>query len=100
MHGCENCRCGLCCGGWPIVATDEDARRQPLILDCSRNGQGQHLLNQPGGPCRFLQKDKTGLAHCGIYSTRPEVCRRFDCQGVQGRLIRENQGRFYYDSEE
>jgi hypothetical protein len=39
MQGCKDCRCGLCCGGWPIVANKQDARREPLILDCPRNGQ-------------------------------------------------------------
>lgn len=74
MQGCHDCRCGLCCGGWPIVATEKDARREPLILDCPRNGQGEYKLNQPGGRCRFLSKGQGGLAHCGIYSTRPDVC--------------------------
>jgi len=100
MRECQGCRCGLCCGGWPIVATEQDAEREPLIRDCRRNGQGEYLLNRPGSACRFFEKDPGGIGRCTIYTTRPAVCQRFECDGAQGQLIRENPGRFYFDSEE
>ena len=39
-----------------------------------------------GGPCLFLARDGEGRGVCTTYETRPDVCRRFDCDGG-GQLV-------------
>jgi Fe-S-cluster containining protein len=91
----EACRCGLCCQHFLIEATAADARREPRIAelgapiphDDDSGKPAGYVLNRgavAGGACLFLDFEGE-RAVCGIYATRPEVCRRFECAG-DGRL--------------
>jgi Fe-S-cluster containining protein len=85
----ETCRCGLCCQHFLIEATAADARREPRIAELGapipREDAGEpagYVLNRgafAGGACLFLGFEGE-RAVCGIYETRPEVCRLFDCE--------------------
>ena len=46
----------------------------------TRFDTGEDIAKAAGVPCRFLTK--TG---CGIYSVRPQVCRKFKCDWLQAR---------------
>jgi Fe-S-cluster containining protein len=72
-------------------ALPEDALVEPRIAaECERmrdvtDETTDYLLNGPGGPCAFLDQ-RTSL--CGIYDTRPLMCRLFDCQaGFRDELV-------------
>jgi Fe-S-cluster containining protein len=85
-----DCRCGACCRSLILEATAEDGVVEPLIKEkCSplyehpqlTGGTREligYLLNADDGPCTFLDR-QTNL--CGIYNTRPLMCRLFDCDG-------------------
>jgi Fe-S-cluster containining protein len=91
----SNCRCGKCCQ-LIVEVTAQDAEREPLIkergssivADARYTESGQpdiigYMLNSKDNDyaCTFLDRP-SGL--CGIYPTRPLVCRLFDCDG-EGR---------------
>jgi Fe-S-cluster containining protein len=87
--------CGACCQAFPIFASSEDAVREPRIAAETRL-LPEHL-QQPTWryqlhplpflqTCGFLDEDN----RCGIYSTRPDVCRNFaagnpQCQDARAR---------------
>jgi len=86
----SDCRCGQCCHLIIEVRT-EDAEIEPRIRE-----KGTPLLDEPDEngtreligyalnsarndyACAFLDRE-TNL--CGIYDTRPLICRLFDCTG-------------------
>ncbi len=85
----SHCRCGECYRRLLIEVLPEDALVEPRIAE-----KGSPLLDPPddfghreligyllnssanGGTCVFLDR-ATNL--CGIYDTRPLLCRLFDC---------------------
>ncbi len=80
----SDCRCGKCCRELIIEVSELDARREPKIRERGSPIKGindepvGYLLNSKYGDhhCVFLDKN-TNL--CTIYSTRPLICRLFDC---------------------
>lgn len=75
--------CGACCRTWPVLVSDDDAAREPRI-----RREGRELPQYLATPywryrlfplpfherCCFLGEDQ----RCGIYETRPRVCREFE----------------------
>ena len=95
---CE-CQCGKCCS--LIIEADlEDGLREPRIiensspiydaLEVTKNGEHEligYLLNKiDGGDCVFLDEQ---TKRCGIYATRPLICRLFDCDGEDRECLIE-----------
>ncbi len=92
----SDCRCGLCCSHLIIEATALDALREPRIAaECgpiiAGIGDNPHevvgyMLNRrptpddPSTRCTFLETGPDGHARCGIYRTRPTLCRAFCCE--------------------
>jgi Fe-S-cluster containining protein len=89
----NDCRCGECCRSLLIEVELDDAEHEPRIKEVgspiyegpelTASGEKEligYLLNRPdnGYACGFLDRS-TNL--CGIYETRPWVCRVFDCDG-------------------
>src|SRR2546423_12616683 len=86
----SDCRCGDCCRHLILEALAEDAIIEPRIKECSpiylsaeltASGTREligYLLNDPknGNACAFFDRE-TNL--CGIYETRPLMCRLWDC---------------------
>jgi len=99
------CRCGLCCEAFLVEASAADALREPRIAALGapvyRQGVADgeaieagapvgYVLNRgggPSGPCLLLERDSQGRGVCTIYPTRPDICRRFDCEGAGGRRL-------------
>jgi len=70
---CE--KCGSCCKYLLLDATLEDAAREPLIvLKANHKGSGYCLNSRDRKDlgCAFLDGNL-----CGIYETRPDMCRDF-----------------------
>ncbi len=68
--------CGACCGysaNWPRFSTesDEELAAIPETLVNER----QSGMRCEGDRCSALQGDIGKATACGIYATRPEVCR-------------------------
>lgn len=90
----SKCRCGICCEGITVLADDEDAEREPLIRQMAtpipRDACGHtYRLSRPGtgdrpGPCVFFRRDGD-VGICAIHDTKPEHCRRWDCDSELGR---------------
>ncbi len=95
------CRCGICCQSLAVRADAADAAREPrlalvghpIAYDAAGNPVGW-LLNtlDPSerdgiGACPFFlpatNGDRGGI--CTIHETRPEVCRRVNCDAL-GRI--------------
>ena len=85
----SDCRCGGCCRHLILEALPEDAivepkiseKGLPIYSDPRLTGTREligFLLNsaENGQACAFLDR-ATNL--CGIYQTRPLMCRQFDC---------------------
>ena len=84
----SDCRCGDCCRFLILEALAEDALVETKIKEkgspmAELTGTGTreligYLLNdtENGGACAFLDR-ATNL--CGIYETRPLMCRQYDC---------------------
>src|SRR5207244_12144378 len=87
------CRCGECCRHLIIEVLPEDADVEPKIKErgsplyagpeLTASGQREQIgyllnTNENGGSCAFFDRE-TNL--CGIYGTRPLVCRLFNCDG-------------------
>ncbi|ADE54803.1 YkgJ family cysteine cluster protein [Coraliomargarita akajimensis] len=94
-YDCTNC--GACCCSFPIFASDSDARREPRIKDETKVlskhlASGQYAYQLHPLPfqdrCAFLNQD----ALCGIYPTRPNVCRKFQAGSEQCIEARSRQG--------
>ena len=70
---CQGCR-GLCCG--PVAVTKQELIKIKKKVKSMPSKIREELANQNRhfGTCIFydLENDK-----CGIYSARPEVCRKF-----------------------
>lgn len=75
--------CGACCETWRVLVAEEDAQREPRIRDEARElPENQRtpywrfvLFPLPfHTSCAFLD----GQKRCGIYETRPRVCREFE----------------------
>ena len=83
QHEVRNaCRCGLCCQGLLIEASELDAQREPKIARYGRKYRDidLYLLNRKdGGGCVFFHRDEAGRGVCEIYDTRPLCCRLFNC---------------------
>jgi len=95
IYDCENC--GACCRCFPIFASEADAAREPAIRRETRQLEA-HLATEDKAyqmhplpfleSCAFLKADQL----CRIYSTRPEVCRRFEAGSPQCIEARERVG--------
>jgi Fe-S-cluster containining protein len=87
----SDCRCGECCRHLILEALVEDAviepkvaeKGSPIYLPAELTGTGTreligYLLNatENGGACAFLDRASN---LCGIYQTRPLMCRQYDC---------------------
>jgi len=46
----------------------------------TRYDTGEDIAKEAGVSCRFLTP-----SGCGIYAVRPQVCRKFKCDWLQGR---------------
>ncbi len=91
-----SCRCGVCCREMVIRVGPADVAREPRLaelghpVECDENGRPMlWMLNvldatarQGVGPCQFLAWDD-GAGVCTIHETRPDVCRRLDCDGIR-----------------
>lgn len=92
------CRCGICCQNLAVRATPEDVAREPrlalvgnpIAYDAAGNPVGW-LLNvlDPAardgiGACPFYlpHTDGTRGGVCTIHETRPDVCRRVNCDAL------------------
>lgn len=81
----NSCKCGECCRSLIIEVSLRDAEREPKIKELGRplkgmdGGLAGYSLNRKGKDysCVFLNQDNL----CGIYPTRPLVCRVFNCDG-------------------
>ncbi len=89
--------CGACCRCYPIFASAQDAEREPQLKErCVRVdnflGKGEvayrmyPLANTEG--CAFLGANQL----CGIYESRPAVCRSFESGSEQCVRARERVG--------
>ena len=93
LYECDSC--GACCRTFPIFASTSDIEREPRI-----QMEGRKLPDYLATPdwsvqlyplpfhetCCFLNSG----CHCTIYSSRPDVCRRFaagssQCQEARAR---------------
>lgn len=81
----SDCRCGVCCRRLLIEVGLQDAEREPRIKEMGSPIKGftdqveGYLLNSRDDmACVFLDH-ATNL--CSIYSSRPLICRLFDCSG-------------------
>jgi Fe-S-cluster containining protein len=80
--------CGACCRTFPIFAGRKDAECEPLVKiegcevaewESKENKKYQlHPLPFRNGCC-FLNEENL----CHIYSTRPQVCRKFEAGSEQ-----------------
>lgn len=82
-------KCGLCCVGLIIEATELDAWREPRIAaECKElkgmDGPVWSIACGPENPCPFHLRDRT----CEIYPTRPNACVGFEPGGEQCREVR------------
>lgn len=90
-------QCGACCRCFPIFASAEDARREPRIqtdtiklkAHLATPDKAYQLFPLPfQEQCAFLQTDQL----CRIYTTRPDVCRRFSAGSPQCIQARQRVG--------
>jgi len=90
-------RCGACCCTFPVLASTDDAVREPRIAACAR--KLEPWLERPGWRwqlhplpfqegCTFLGDDSL----CRIYETRPDVCRRFEAGSPECAEARRRRG--------
>ena len=82
-----NCNfCGLCCT-LAVRVSEKDVRRIEKRTGADRrdftvkDGSGNTLLKQKGGWCTFFKRKK-GVGYCGIYDSRPSICRDFPAKRV------------------
>lgn len=78
-------RCGACCEDIPSPCTPDELAA--IMSDPALPEDKRRFLSglEPVGPtaagwryrCRHFRRDPDGLGVCGIFATRPEVCRRF-----------------------
>ena len=93
-------RCGKCCveQGFDLTATSADTRRwerqgradilRYVWVPKGAGGYGDIWIDPETGEdldyCPFLQKVSLGKYICGIYETRPKICREFWCEYAYG----------------
>jgi uncharacterized protein len=92
----STCDCGRCCESLLIEVSLRDAEREPRIKTeasptfCDlRTGTKEligYLLNGKHGHCVFFDPN---TRKCGIYETRPLVCRVFDCDKDMAQIDQE-----------
>lgn len=72
--------CGTCtaCCHTPPFLDDGETSPHPVIEDFNLMQQvwQKRFFRRPDGKCMFLDE----IDRCSIYSSRPAVCRRFDCR--------------------
>lgn len=99
------CRCGTCCKTMAIRATASDTAREPrlalvgnpIAYDAAGNPVAwllntlDHSERDGIGACPFFlpatNGDRGGV--CTIHDTRPDVCRRLDCDTL-GEIARKH----------
>jgi uncharacterized protein len=89
--------CGACCCTFPVYVSAADAERESRI-----KAEGKELAEHLESPdwkfqlfplpfrdaCVFLDHGN----RCGVYETRPEVCRRFEAGSDQCQEARQRSG--------
>src|SRR5690606_22162062 len=79
--------CGACCRTWRVLVAEADAQREPRIRDeglrlplhLATASWSYQLFPLPfHDGCCFLDAQQ----RCGIYATRPGVCREFEPGGA------------------
>ena len=94
-YECDNC--GVCCKSFHIFASDADVEREPRIVEHSKRLPGwqetpewkYQLYPLPFlEACDFLGEDN----RCGIYATRPYVCRKLQAGDHQCQDARRRNG--------
>ena len=89
--------CGACCKTWRVLVSAADAEREPRIASESRKlaeHEADDLWQYQLFPlpfhegCCFLGDDN----RCGIYETRPRVCRGFEAGSERCQEARREQG--------
>ena len=96
-------QCGKCCHAFGITLAIEDMNREPRLWDVSvpihkvGNPKTRAFMAEKkhpwaiggkvslGSPCPFLTAENL----CGIYETRPQICREYPENG--GKCIKEKQ---------
>lgn len=92
--------CGKCCReqGFDLTVTPGDTRRwkrqgrtdilRYVWVSKGLGGYGDIWIDPETGEdlgyCPFLQKVSQGKYICGIYETRPKICREFWCEYAYG----------------
>lgn len=77
---CGDC-VGCCVSSFSILVRPEDTRAlkaipAELLTDATALGAGVKAMGYlPGGACPMLDEQR-----CGIYDSRPQTCRDFDCR--------------------
>ena len=88
--------CGACCQTYPVLVSIGDGEREPRIASealqiapWNRSDEWEYQLHPLpfSRGCLFLADDN----RCGVYATRPSVCRRFaagsaECQEARARI--------------
>jgi Fe-S-cluster containining protein len=89
--------CGACCRTWRVLVSEEDALREPRIVQEGRSlpehvrstGWAYVLFPLPFHEgCCFLSADQ----RCDIYDTRPRVCRDFAAGSERCQEARKHSG--------
>ena len=98
MAAAECDGCGACCRTFPIYATSADAAREPRLAaealpirgpNAPPDAWALRLYPLPfQDACGFLDVDR----RCGIYATRPQVCREFLAGGDLCQQARAAEG--------
>lgn len=65
-------KCGHCCRAVILKPGFTDKTSEFI----NAWGSKQNLVMNFPEPCKHLQKDNT----CGIWETRPEICREYECK--------------------
>ncbi len=93
-------RCGACCQFYSVSASEQDMSAEPKLREAARRFaldvvshevetifiyKGENRKNFAYNGCCFQQND----GDCGIYETRPHVCKAFkagsiECQNKRG----------------
>lgn len=89
--------CGACCRTWRVLVSETDAEREPRIREEGRrlpehtatSFWGYQIFPLPFHEgCCFLDEKQ----RCGVYETRPQVCRDFEAGGPRCQEAREGAG--------
>ena len=74
-------RCGECCKVYTIKLNKKDIKKIERIYNkdyflCYDNIKNFFVLKRIKNKCIFLKKEKNSY-FCEIYSTRPEICKKY-----------------------